>query len=176
MPVSPAGTYADPRPIQFVSLVTWPDGLLVGSQGAVSVAGGSINIATASPIPVASITFDSLANLNIGFPELLAGEDTTVGVIKTEERFGYTMVSGTTSYTIKTGQGMLHALTLNALPSTAASIGLYDSTSVSGTAIALINTQANAYPPTTLIYDVTFVNGLTVGYAAASVNVTVSWR
>ena len=66
--------------------------------------------------------------------------------------------------TIKTGQGILHAITINNPGTgTAGSITIYDSTTGSGTVIAI--PTGGVYG--TLKYDVNFSNGLTI--------VTVAW-
>ncbi len=110
---------------------------------------------------------------------LMAGEDTTVGVLKVEERFGYTFVSlgnVATANTIKTGAGFLHAITNNS-PQAGQIIQIGDGTG-SGVGVFSGVTNASVVSPYTLYYDVTFANGLTVmtQSVAAGHNLTVSWR
>jgi hypothetical protein len=119
--------------------------------------------------------------LSVSLATTLAGEDTTVGVIKTEERFGYTYLplqtGAATANLIKSGAGFLHAITLNN-PAAAQQMLLMDSTASSGTAIFSAVFNASAGPSYTLFYDVTFATGLVVTTLSlgASANYTVAWR
>lgn len=79
----------------------------------------------------------------------------------------------TTGVTIKTGKGMLHAITFNN-PVATGVITLYDNTAASGTKIATITVPASPQP-VTLTYDIAFTNGLEVVIATAAQDLTISY-
>lgn len=128
--------------------------------------------------PGAAANGDQMLNVNLS--TLLAGEDTTVGVIKVEQRFGYTVMSlaagAPTANNLKSGAGFLHAITFNA-PQANEIVQLGDGTA-SGSGVFAGITVPSVNTPFTLIYDVVFANGLTVmaGSTTAAHNLTVSWR
>ena len=78
-----------------------------------------------------------------------------------------------TTTVVKTGQGVLHSITLNK-PTATAVITIYDNTAASGTVIGIITVPANPQP-VTLMYDVTFATGLTITTATAASDITVSF-
>lgn len=78
-----------------------------------------------------------------------------------------------TTTTVKSGQGILHSITLNG-PAATGTITVYDNTAASGTKIATITTPASPYP-LTLTFDATFTIGLTVVTAVAAQDITVSY-
>lgn len=80
-----------------------------------------------------------------------------LGELKTQPIAGRITTAATTVF--KYGPGLLHRITLN--NPTGTLITIYDNTTGSGNAIAIINTPAQANP-VTLEYDVEFSNGLTV--------------
>lgn len=132
--------------------------------------------------PGAAANGDQMLHVNMA--TLLAGEDTTVGVIKVEQRFAYTYVSvannAPTANNVKSGQGFLHAITFNQ-PQPGEFVQIGDGTASGSGIFASIKfpSLANSNMPVTLLYDVTFANGLTV--TAMSINgaphdFTVCWR
>lgn len=78
-----------------------------------------------------------------------------------------------TTTVVKTGQGVLHSITLNK-PTATAVITVYDNTAASGTVIGIITIPANPQPAT-LVYDVTFNTGLTIKTETAASDITVSY-
>jgi hypothetical protein len=104
-------------------------------------------------------------------------EDNIVGVYKVEQRFSYlNIVAGQATTTVKSGAGFLHSITLNSAATATNVTTVYDSTTGSGTVIA-IPAATTATVPTTLTYDVSFATGLTIVTATANgSNMTVSYR
>ena len=90
---------------------------------------------------------------------------------------GYNSVNITaaapTTTAVKTGAGILHAITLNK-PTATAVITVYDNTAASGTVLATITVPASPQP-VTLLYDITFTTGLTITTATAASDITVSY-
>lgn len=88
-----------------------------------------------------------------------------------EVPYAYSNISTATTTTVKSGQGILHAITINT--TAAATITIYDNTAGSGTTIATI--AASPAIGSTFRFDVQFLTGLTIVTAGAS-NITVSYR
>jgi len=99
-----------------------------------------------------------------------AGEDIVNDVMKVEERFANAYISTATTTVVKTGGGVLHAITLG--ETAAGSITIYDNTAGSGTIIAVLKASIVEQ---TFIFDVAFATGLTVVTAGAS-KLNVSYR
>lgn len=89
----------------------------------------------------------------------------------TETSYQYNNISTATTTTVKSGTGVLHAITINT--TAVAAITVYDNTAGSGTKIATIAVS----PPigSTFRFDVAFATGLTIVTAGAS-DITVSYR
>jgi hypothetical protein len=85
--------------------------------------------------------------------------------------YSYNNIATATTTVVKTGAGVLHAITINT--TAAAAITVYDNTAGSGTTIATI--AASPAIGQYFLYDVAFVTGLTIVTAGAS-NITVSYR
>jgi hypothetical protein len=85
--------------------------------------------------------------------------------------FSYRNITSATTTVVKSGTGILHAVTINT--TAAGTITIYDNTAASGAPIATI--AASPAIGQTFLYDVAFANGLTIVTAAAS-NITVSFR
>lgn len=85
--------------------------------------------------------------------------------------FNYANPAGSATTTIKSGVGVLHAITINT--TAASAITIYDNTAGSGTKIATI--AASPAIGSTFRFDVAFTTGLTVVLAGAS-DITVSYR
>lgn len=79
----------------------------------------------------------------------------------------------TTGATIKTGRGVLHAITFNK-PVATGVITLYDNTAASGTTIATITIPASPQP-VTLTYDIAFSTGLEIVIATAAQDLTIAY-
>lgn len=89
------------------------------------------------------------------------------------ESFGGTHLAANATTLLKTGQGLLHCITINTKGATANTLTLYDNTAGSGTVIGVIDTTAAAQ---SLFYDVVFNTGLTVVIATGTAaDVTVAW-
>lgn len=125
----------------------------------------------------AGFQFDIAANLLASLNTFLAGEDLVNNVLKVEQRFSGTVLTGDTL--AKSGAGFLHALTFscNDAAPTAGSIIVYDNTAESGTQLFNNTFTTTPFVPFTVILDVTFSTGLYVGFTTtADVNVTPSFR
>ncbi len=82
--------------------------------------------------------------------------------------------AGTATTTIKTGVGILHAITFNTKGASSNTLTVYDNTAASGTVIAIIDTTDKV---TTLFYDCPFLIGLTVISATGTgADVTIMWE
>lgn len=104
-----------------------------------------------------------------------AGIDVTNSVQKAEQQFSYSHITAAATTAIKSGAGLLHSLTINT-KSVAGTATVYDSTTASGTVIAVIDTTL---AQDTLLYDVKFLTGLTIATADGGVthaDLTVSYR
>ena len=119
---------------------------------------------------VALTNQDSAGNQLIGMGSLLAGEDLTNDVLKTEDRATYTNISA--SALIKTGAGRLKGFTVNS--HTSGTLKLWDNTSAATT--VLLNTITfNAGPTYFVLPDVEFGTGLyaTIGGTA---DISIFWK
>ncbi len=107
----------------------------------------------------------------------LAGEDLTNDVMKTEQRFSGSVLTGDTL--VKSGAGFLHALTIscNDAAPTAGSIIVFDSLTEAGTQLFNHTFTTTPFVPFTVILDLTFSTGLYIGFTTtADVNITPSFR
>lgn len=97
--------------------------------------------------------------------------------VKTEQRFSYTHIAaGQATTTVKSGAGFLHSITFNGAATATNVTTVYDSTTGSGSVIA-VPAATTATIPTTLKYDVSFATGLTILTATANgADMTVSYR
>lgn len=75
------------------------------------------------------------------------------------EVYGSTHITTNTTTTIRTGSGVLHAISINTKGATANTATVYDNSAGSGTVIAVIDTTAQVQ---TLFYDIAFNTGLTI--------------
>lgn len=86
----------------------------------------------------------------------------------------YSHIATSTTTTVKSGAGVLHTITINALGTVASAITIYDSATATGTVIAVINSLSISG---TLTYDVAFTTGLTiVSTGTVAPDITVSYR
>jgi hypothetical protein len=96
----------------------------------------------------------------------------------TEERYAYSGVK-TSDAVIKTGPGLLHALTCGSdAAATAGTLDIRDATAAGGgTIIATLTFVAAYFPPVTLIFDTLFSSGLVLDFTTtADVSCTASYR
>jgi len=94
------------------------------------------------------------------------------GVIPGYNKTNITLAAPTTTV-VKSGEGILHAITFNA-PTATCVVTVYDNTAASGTLIATITVPASPQP-VSLFYDVHFTTGLTITTATAASDITVSY-
>jgi hypothetical protein len=118
-------------------------------------------------------SMDLSGNQRVTLGTLIAGEDLTVGVLKTEQRFSYATINSATTTTVKSAAGFLHTITIAG--GTAGAITIYDNTAGSGTTIIPAFTPGSVSAPVTLTLDVAFSTGLTIVTAAATV-ISLSYR
>lgn len=116
--------------------------------------------------------YDVNGNKLISLGTLIAGEDLTNNVLKTEERFSY--YKATADGQVKSGSGFIHTVTFSATGTvTAGVITIYDNTAESGTVIwtGTIQTGLN---PITITLDELFNTACYIGYDATIANVAVN--
>ena len=85
----------------------------------------------------------------------------------------YRNMASQATLTVKSGAGVLHAITFNK-PVATSTLALYDNTAGSGTLIGTITVPASPQP-STLLYDVAFSTGLTAIMGTADMDVTFSY-
>lgn len=88
-----------------------------------------------------------------------------------DNTFSYTHISTQTTTTCKSAAGVLHSININT-GAASATATVYDNTAGSGTVIAVIS-GAN---PLQFMYDVAFINGLTIVTSGGNADITVAWR
>lgn len=122
--------------------------------------------------------YDSATNsTKVSLATTIAGEDITNDVLKTEQRFNYSLK--TADAQVKSGAGFLHTVTFscNDAAPTAGSIIIYDSLIEANTQIFNHTFTTTPFLPVTIVLDVAFTTGLYIGFTTtADVNVTVSYR
>ncbi len=109
---------------------------------------------------------------------LLAGEDLTNNVLKTEQRFSYSAVAVADTQ-VKSSAGFLHSVTIscNDAAPTAGSLIIYDNTAESGTVVFNHTFTTTPFPPFTVILDCIMGTGIYVGMTTtADVNFSCSYR
>lgn len=97
------------------------------------------------------------------------GEDAALDRTWGGPKFGGSYISTATTTTVKTGGGVLHAITVT--EAAAGAITVYDNTAASGTVKAVLKASI---VEGTYIFDITFATGLTIVTAGAS-KITVSY-
>mgnify|MGYP006992576201 FL=1 len=136
---------------------------------------GTINVATVNAATINAGTIGTVSNLGT-MMTLLAGEDQTNDVLKTEQQFSYynhVGTAGSTSGTVKAAAGFLHAIIYNTHTS-GGTYTLYDSSGTSATRIGIVAPGA-ALAPFTSIYDVKFTTALTV-VSGSACDLTFAYR
>lgn len=86
----------------------------------------------------------------------------------------YLNITGDATTLVKTGTGVLYAITINA-PTATEVITLYDGLSTAGTKIGTITIPASPMP-VSLHYNASFQTGLTIVTATATSDITVTFR
>lgn len=121
---------------------------------------------------------DVNGNLKATLATLLAGEDLTNDVLKTEQRFSGSGVLLTDTL-VKSGAGFIHTVTIsqNDAAPTAGTIDIYDNTSAAGTKLFTWTLTTAVFTPFTVILDMSFSNGLYVDFTTTNdVAVSISYR
>ena len=113
---------------------------------------------------------DASGNVMVSLGTTIAGEDTVVNVMKTEQRFSSTYISTATTTTAKSGVGLFHRLVVTG--GTAGTIICYDNTAASGTILVSFD-STNAIASYEI--NATYAIGLTCVTGAAT-KLTVVYR
>lgn len=100
----------------------------------------------------------------------LSGEDPVADRIQVEQRNNYTYINSTTTTVVKTGWGLLHAITVEG--GAAGTITVYDNTAASGTVMANF---ASTNAPATYPLNILFATGCTI-VTSAGTQMTISAR
>lgn len=120
---------------------------------------------------------DVNGNAKVSLATLIAGEDLTNNVLKTERQYSYSRK--TADGQVKASAGFIHAVTISPTTATptAGLLTIYDNTAESGTAIYTEWIFATT-PGHTVILDCVAATGIYVGYdgTLANVSVNVSYR
>lgn len=125
-----------------------------------------------------AIGIDASRNTKVTQATLIAGEDLTNNLMKTEQRFSYSAVA-TADVQIKGSAGFLHTVTFscNDAAPTAGSIIIYDSLTEAGTQVFNHTFTTTPFVPFTIILDYTMLTGIYIGFTTtADVNVSCSYR
>lgn len=121
---------------------------------------------------------DTSLNLAVTLDSLIAGEDLTNNVLRTEHYYSYSPVA-VADVQVKASAGFLHTVTIscNDAAPTAGSIIIYDNTAESGTQVFNHTFTTTPFMPFTVILDCVMATGIYVGFTTtADVNVTCSYR
>jgi len=125
---------------------------------------GSISGKMRGLVKIFADVWDSTVHfLGVGLANKIWGEDEDHDVLKVEGQFVYTNITTATTTVVKSGEGLLHAITINK-PVINAVITAYNNTAGSGSTIAAITMGAavTGADSKTLLYDVKFDTGLTI--------------
>jgi hypothetical protein len=154
-----------------------------GTLGVVSsvsnLAAGTItsvaNLAAGTVTSVANLAAGTVTALALGTvtqSTLMAGEDQTNDVMKTEQQFSYyhyVGTAGTVVGTVKAAAGFLHTVTVNTVGTSPVTI--YDSAGTSATVIGILTAAVD----NTKTYNVKCTTGITLSGTSA-VDITVAYR
>ena len=106
-----------------------------------------------------------------GFVTIAASPAGSLGV---EQKFTYSHIVASTTTVVKSGAGVLHAISINSKGTIASLITIFDSTTGSGAVIGVVD-SLNLLGSMTM--DVQFTNGLTlVTTGTVAPDITVSYR
>ena len=139
--------------------------------------GASFAIATVTiAATVSYFGSGSTDQLGVSLATLLAGEDQTNNVLRTEQQFSYKAIPHADTQ-VKATAGFLHTIScVSDAAATAGTIIIYDSAAESGTAIWTMNLGAAQYQFSAVL-DVVMATGIYVGYTTtADVDCVVSYR
>lgn len=137
--------------------------------GVVGTLGTADTSGTALTIPFSA---DATTGAMYVYPVVnIAGEDGTVNVLKTEQRFSYSYISAAGTNTIKATPGLLHSMTV--MGGTAGTIALYDS--ASGTNSTYITNFDSTASLQTYTFNALFLVGLVIANGAAT-RIVLSYR
>ena len=118
---------------------------------------------------------DVNGNLRATLNTLIAGEDLTNDVLKTEQRFSSANIVSATTTTVKSGAGFVHAITFNKFVASEI-YTVYDNTAGSGTKIGTLTAPATLlHNHFVWLLDVAFSTGLTIVSGQAS-DATIAYR
>ena len=120
----------------------------------------------------------SADQLGVSLATLLAGEDQTNNVMKTEQQFSYKPIPHADTL-VKSGAGFIHTITCSSdAAATAGTIDIRDGIAAAGgTLIQTLTYTTNNYPPVTLTLDVVTTTGIYMDYTTtADVDCVVSYR
>lgn len=154
---------------------------LIAKIGTIFIPQAQYNTSTPTFTPGQPVNpqFDINGNQLVSLATLIAGEDLTNNVIKTEERFTGSGVL-TSDTLVKSGAGFLHAITIsqNDAAPTAGTIDVIDNTSAGASPKIWTWTLTTAvFTPFTIILDVAFSTGLYVDFTTTGdVAVVCSYR
>lgn len=115
---------------------------------------------------------------SVSLSTLIAGEDLTNNVLKTEQRFSYSPVAAA-DVQVKGSAGFLHTVTFscNDAAPTAGSIIIYDSLSETGTQVFNHTFTTTPFVPFTITLDCVMGTGIYIGFTTTNdVNVSCSYR
>lgn len=159
------------------SAVTQPvsaTSLTDATQKSQIVDSGGTNIGTTgNPIRVSTAGTGALSVSQNGTWTVQPGNTQNTTPWYVEHRNSYNHISTATTTTVKSGAGMLRGIAINNR-GVGGTITVYDSTTGSGTVIAVIDPTANVV---TLVYDLVFSTGLTVVTTGATpADITVMYR
>jgi hypothetical protein len=95
--------------------------------------------------------------------------------INTGTAVGYTPlnITGDATTLVRTGGGILHTLTFNN-PTATETVTIYDGLTAGGTKLATITVPSGAVP-VSLLYDLSYVVGLTIVTGTATGDITVTF-
>lgn len=128
----------------------------------------------AASVSVTPATSSSWAVTAAQLPAALGSNTPANSLSVVAAGFSFANITTATTTAVKSGAGVLHTISINALGTVASTTTVYDNTAGSGTKIATINTLAGQE---TYLYDVAFSTGLTVvTTGTVAPDITVSYR
>ena len=121
----------------------------------------------------------SADQLGVSLATLLAGEDQTNSVIKTEQQFSYKIITADTQ--VKASAGFVHSISCATNAGSAATAGaltLRDATTETTPIAHTIGIPASAFTPFGFVIDEVFTTGIYAGFdgTLAGVSCTVAYR
>lgn len=146
----------------------------VGAPSNVTVVSPLGTQAIAASVAVTPATSSNWAVTAAQLPAALGSNTPANSLSVVAAGFSFANITTATTTAVKSGAGVLHTISINALGTVASTTTVYDNTAGSGTKIATINTLAGQE---TYLYDVAFSTGLTiVTTGTVAPDITVSYR